>query len=90
LRTIKYYDRINRQLLEIEVSDKVAKTLHADNRRLSRQGQRDSENIALSLDDYSQYDGENTLTYGELIEDKNADVKNMQRKASSPTLFGML
>lgn len=80
MRTIKYYDRINKQLLELEVSDKVAKALHADNRRLSRQGQKDSECIALSLDAVSHYDGEKALTYGELIEDENADVEKYAEK----------
>lgn len=80
MRTIKYYDRINKQLLEIEVSDEVAKFFQADNKRLSRQGQRDKENIALSLDAYSHHEGENALTYGELIADENAYVDKYLEK----------
>jgi len=80
LRTIKYYDRINKQLLELEVSDEVAKFFQADNKRLSRQGQKDKEHIALSLDAYSHHEGENALTYGELIADENAYVDKYLEK----------
>lgn len=80
MRTIKYYDRINKQLLEIEVSDEVAKFFQADNKRLSRQGQRDRENIALSLDAYSHHEGKNALTYGELIADENANIEKYAEK----------
>lgn len=74
MRVIKYYDRIHKQMLELEVSDEVAKFLHADNRRLSRQGQRDKEYIALSLDAPTEYNGEEALTYGEIIPDPNAYI----------------
>lgn len=84
MRVVKYYDRINKQLLELEVNDEVAKFLHSDNRRLSRQGQKDRENIVLSLDDQTDYNGEEALTYHELIPDEKAYVdKILEQKEFS-------
>lgn len=80
MRIIKYYDRIHKQLLELEVSDEVAKFFHADNRRWSRQGQKIKENIALSLDDPTECNGEEALTYGELIEDEKANIDKIMAK----------
>lgn len=91
MRTIKYYDRINKQLLEIEVSDEVAKFLHADNKRLSRRGQKDKENIALSLDAYSHHEGKEALTYGELIADENAYVdKHLEEEDFSNIVWSVV
>ena len=81
MRKIKYYDRINHKMLELEVSDEVAKFLQADDRRQSRQGQKYRENVVLSLDDYSQVDGQNYLTYHELIADKKSNtIENYENK----------
>lgn len=81
MRKIKYYDRINHKMLELEVSDEVAKFLQADNRRQSRQGQKYRENVVLSLDDYSQVDGQNYLTYHELIADEKSNtIENYENK----------
>lgn len=81
MRKIKYYDRINHKMLELEVSDEVAKFLQADNRRQSRQGQRYRENVVLSLDDYSCVDGQNYLTYHELIADEKSNtIENYENK----------
>ena len=81
MRKIKYYDRINRKLIELEVTDKVAKFLQADDRRQSRQGQRYRENVVLSLDDYSCVDGQNYLTYHELIADEKSNtIENYENK----------
>jgi len=74
LRAIKYYDRINQQMIELEVSDEIAKFLQNDSKRRSRSGKKDKENIALSLNAYSHYEGKEALTYGDLIADKNAYV----------------
>src|SRR5574344_2173155 len=74
MRKIKYYDRINHKMLELEVNDEVAKFLQADNRRQSRQGQKYRENIAFSLDEYSQVDGQDYLTYHELIPDEKSNM----------------
>jgi hypothetical protein len=45
LRAIKYYDRINQQMIELEVSDEIAKFLQNDSKRRSRSGKKDKENI---------------------------------------------
>ena len=80
MRIIKYYDRIHSELLELEVNDEVAKFFHADNRRWSRQGQKIKENIALSLDEPTEWNGEDALTYGELIEDEKANIDKIMAK----------
>lgn len=81
MRKIKYYDRINHKMLELEVNDEVAKFLQADDRRQSRQGQKYRENVVLSLDDYSQVDGQNYLTYHELIADEKSNtIENYENK----------
>ncbi len=81
MRKIKYYDRINHKMLELEVNDEVAKFMQADDRRQSRQGQRYRENVVLSLDDYSCVDGQNYLTYHELIADEKSNtIENYENK----------
>lgn len=81
MRKIKYYDRINHKMLELEVNDKVAKFLQADDRRQSRKGQKYRENVVLSLDEYSQVDGQNYLTYHELIADEKSNtIDNYENK----------
>lgn len=80
MKTIKYYDRINNKYIDLEVNDEVAKFLRSDNKRLHRQINRDRENIAFSLDEKTDYDGEEALTYHELIEDKKANVEKILEK----------
>ena len=80
MKTIKYYDRINNKYIYLEVNDEVAKFLRSDNKRLHRQINRDIENIAFSLDEKTDYDGEEVLTYHELIEDKKANVEKILEK----------
>lgn len=81
MRKIKYYDRINHKMLEIEVNDEVARFMQADDRRQSRQGQKYIENVVLSLDDYSCVDGQNYLTYHELIADEKSNtIENYENK----------
>ena len=81
MRKIKYYDRINHKMLEIEVNDEVARFMQADDRRQSRQGQKYRENVVLSLDDYSCVDGQNYLTYHELIADEKSNtIENYENK----------
>ena len=81
MRKIKYYDRFSYLLLEIEVTDEVEKFHHADNRRLSRKGQIDRECIAISLDEFTNHNGEDWHQYHQLIPDTNVDIdKIMERK----------
>ena len=81
MRKIKYYDRINRKLLELEVTDEVARFMQADDRKQSRQGQKYRENIVLSLDEYACVDGQNYLTYHELIPDEKSNmIENYENK----------
>ena len=81
MRKIKYYDRINHKMLEIEANDEVARFMQADDRRQSRQGQKYRENVVLSLDDYSCVDGQNHLTYHELIADEKSNtIENYENK----------
>ncbi|MDD4575123.1 MAG: hypothetical protein PHI36_01720 [Bacteroidales bacterium] len=81
MKWIKYFDRINHQLLDLEVSDEVARVLWSTDRQWSRKGQKDRECIALSLDEQTEYNGEDALTYHELIEDEKANIeKNYLRK----------
>lgn len=82
MKNVKYFDRINHKLLELEVSDEVARVLWATNRQWSRRGQKDRENIALSLDQQTEYNGDTALTYHELVADENADIEmNLEKVA---------
>ena len=68
-------------MLELEVNDEVARFMQADDRKQSRQGQKYRENVVLSLDDYSQVDGQNYLTYHELIADEKSNtIENYENK----------
>lgn len=91
MRKIKYYDRFSHHLLEIEVTDEVAKFHHADNRRLSRKGQIDRECMAISLDEFTNHNGEDWHQYHELIPDPNADIdKIMERKELKRVVWGVV
>lgn len=75
MRIIKYRNRIHNEIVELEVSDEVAKFLHADSRRQKRKLQEDYANIAFSLDDMPESENEESLTYHELVADKNVDLE---------------
>ena len=81
MRVIDYYDAIHKQKIKLEVTDEVAKFLQSDKKRLDRQEKDDREFIAFSLDETTSVDGEESLTYEELIADENAYVdKNFEKK----------
>lgn len=66
---------INKQSLELEVNDEVAKFLEADRKRLYRQAKEDYKYIAFSLDDYSENNGEEMLIYAELVADEKVNIE---------------
>lgn len=81
METIKYYDRIHNKFVDLEVNDEVAQFLRSDNKRLKRQQKRDRQYIAISLDEQTDYNGEEALTYHEIIADENAYIeKNLEKK----------
>ena len=81
METIKYYDRIHNKFIDLEVNDEVAQFLRSDNKRLKRQQKRDGQYIAISLDEQTDYNGEEALTYHEIIADENAYIeKNLEKK----------
>ena len=81
METIKYYDRIHNKFIDLEVNDEVAQFLRSDNKRLKRQQKRDGQYIAISLDEQTEYNGEEALTYHEIIADENAYIeKNLEKK----------
>lgn len=91
MRVIDYYDAIHKQKIKLEVTDEVAKFLQSDKKRLDRQEKDDREFIAFSLDETTSVDGEESLTYGELIPDKNADVeKEFERKEFARVLWNVV
>ena len=81
METIKYYDRIHNKFIDLEVNDEVAQFLRSDNKRLKRQQKKDRQYIAISLDEQTEYNGEEALTYHEIIADENAYIeKNLEKK----------
>lgn len=81
METIKYYDTIHNKYIDLEVNDEVAQFLRSDNKRLKRQQKRDRQYIAISLDEQTDYSGEEALTYHEIIADENAYIeKNLEKK----------
>lgn len=81
METIKYYDRIHNKFVDLEVNDEVAQFLRSDNKRLKRQQKRDRQYIAISLDEQTDYNGEEALIYHEIIADENAYIeKNLEKK----------
>lgn len=62
MRIIKYYDRINRKYLDLEVTDEVAKFLLANDKWLRRkQNEFNFRTISLDTVIYSSEDDEITL-----------------------------
>lgn len=47
---IKYYDRINKELIEIEVDKSVRRAINKYNKREKRQREKDKDNEVMSLD----------------------------------------
>lgn len=88
MRVIKYYDKINNEVLELEVSDDVSKFLQADRKRLIRQAKEDRKYLAFSLDDYTKFNDEELLNVGELIADENLDIeKEIEQKEFSKIIW---
>jgi len=90
-RVIDYYDAIHKQKIKLEVTDEVAKFLQSDNKRLERQEKDDKKFIAFSLNETTDIDGEESLTYEELIADENAYVdKNFEKKEFSRIIWNVV
>lgn len=70
MRIIKYYDRIHKEYIDLEVTDKVAKFLFANDKWLSRkQVEYDYYTIPLDSPIYSNSEDEQ-ITLAETLEDK--------------------
>ncbi len=70
MRIIKYYDRIHKQYIDLEVTDEVAKFLFAHDKWLRRkQNEYNYYNISIDSPVYSNGDDED-LTYADILEDK--------------------
>lgn len=70
MRIIKYYDRIHRQFIDLEVTDEVAKFLMKNDKWLRRQ-QIKYNYYTISLDSPVYNDDEDGVTLAETIEEKN-------------------
>ena len=70
MRTIKYYDRIHRQFIDLEVIDEVAKFLMRNDKWLRRQ-QIKYNYYTVSLDSPVYNDDEDGVTLAETIEEKH-------------------
>lgn len=69
MRIIKYYDRINRQFVDLEVTDEVARFLMSNDKKLRRHQVRyDYFNISLDIPINSN--NEDSITLTETLEDK--------------------
>lgn len=81
LRIIKYYDRINRQYIDLEVTDEVARFLMSNDKKLRRhQAKYDYFNI--SIDTPINSNDEDSITLAETLEDKTEvmDCATCRRK----------
>ena len=88
---IKHYDKINNEVVELEVSDDVSKFLQADRKRLIRQAEEDRKHLAFSLDDYTKFNDEELLSVGELIADKDLDVeREIEQKEFSKIIWNVV
>ena len=91
MRTIQYYDRINKKLIDLEVTDEVARFLMANDKKLRRhQAKYDYFNI--SIDAPINSNDEDSITLAETLEDKVEvmDCATCRRKIHFSTLFGKL
>lgn len=69
MRTIQYYDRINKKLIDLEVTDEVARFLMSNDKKLRRhQAKYDYFNI--SIDTPINSNDEDSITLAETLEDK--------------------
>ena len=69
MRTIQYYDRINKKLIDLEVTDEVARFLMANDKKLRRhQAKYDYFNISIETPINSN--DEDSITLAETLEDK--------------------
>ena len=91
MRKIQYYDKINNEVVELEVSDDVSKFLQADRKRLIRQAKEDRKHLAFSLDDYTKFNDEELLSIGELIANKNLDIeREIEQKEFSKIIWNVV
>ena len=91
MRVIKYYDKINNEVVELEVNDDVSKFLQADRKRLVRQAEEDRKHLAFSLDDYTKFNDEELLSVGELIADKSLDIeREIEKKEFSKIIWNVV
>ena len=72
MRIIKYYDRIHRQFIDLEVTDEVAKFLMRNDKWLRRQ-QIKYNYYTVSLDSPVYNDDEDGVTLAETIEEKHSE-----------------
>ncbi len=72
MRIIKYYDRIHRQFIDLEVTDEVAKFLMRNDKWLRRQ-QIKYDYYTVSLDIPVYNDDEDGVTLAETIEEKHSE-----------------
>ena len=72
MRIIKYYDRIHRQFIDLEVTDEVAKFLMRNDKWFRRQ-QIKYNYYTLSLDSPVYNDDEDGVTLAETIEEKHSE-----------------
>ncbi len=68
MRVIKYYDRINRKNIDLEVTDVVAKFLASSDKKIQRK-QNDYDYFTVSVDNVVYYGGceDEDITYNEII-----------------------
>ena len=91
MRKIQYYDKINKEVVELEVNDEVTKFLQADRKRLIRQAKEDRKYFAFSLDDYTKFNDEELLSIGELIADENLDIeREIEKKEFSKIIWNVV
>lgn len=92
MRIIKYYDRINRKYLDLEVTDEVAKFLLANDKWFRRkQNEFNFRTISLDTVIYSGEDDEITLKETIADDEEEIMIAKLVRNAwSFITLFGKL
>lgn len=69
MRTIQYYDRINKKLIDLEVTDEVARFLMSNDKKLRRHQVR-YDYFNISLDTPINSNDEDGITLAETLEDK--------------------
>ncbi len=91
MRVIKYYDGINKKYVNVEVSDEVAKFLHASEKRELRQKYNDINYIAFSLDEKIDKSKASSLSYHEIIEDEYSNIgRIMENDELSRTIWNVV